>query len=381
MEGLAYNAIGVSRLTWDAPQRARRYFSRACDLFEQAGVEHEANLGLALMNLAVTQGALGNARLEAELLIQAGELLVRAQAWSFWSGVINLRAQRLAAAGDVETARALFGQAATLDLPNDSVQRLAFGQAKVEAKYGDAHAAQQALVVLEPWARVRQDFLDTYLETRATAQARSGDAVAAYATLSELLEIIRGLHAHERTVQLRAQEQQPYRDRSAALEVLTRQDALTGLSNRRDVQERAAELLARGWPLVVALIDVDNFKQVNDVHGHAAGDAVLIALATLIRREVGEQDVVARLGGDEFLVLCASDDLQGFHQVMHGVCEASAAQRMGQESHEVQVTLSIGVTRVQTTLAAALAQADQAMYQAKRQGRNSVQLLTGAELI
>ena len=184
--------------------------------------------GLALMNLAVTQGALGDAQLEAELLIQAGELLVRTQAWSFWSGVINTRAQRLAAAGDLEAARVLFSEAAALDLPNDSTQRLRFGQAKVEAKYGDAHAAQQALMGLESWARVRQDFLDTYLETRATAQARSGDSAAAYATLSELLEIIRGLHAHERTVQLRAQEQQPYRDRSAALEVLTRQDALTG---------------------------------------------------------------------------------------------------------------------------------------------------------
>ena len=142
------------------------------------------------------------------------------------------------------------------------------------------------------------------------------------------------------------------------------------------MQERAAALLGRGRPLVVALIDVDNFKQVNDMHGHAAGDAVLIELATLIRREVDEQDVVARLGGDEFLVLRVSDDLQGFHRVMQGVGEASAARLIGPEGHQVQVTLSIGVTWVQTTLAAALAQADQAMYQAKRQGKNSVQLLS-----
>lgn len=94
-------------------------------------------------------------------------------------------------------------------------------------------------------------------------------------------------------------------------------DDLTGLANRTEARRRLADRLARlrrhGGIVVVACLDLDGFKAVNDTHGHATGDAALVAVATVLRDTCREEDLPGRVGGYEFVVLLADLDLPGVH--------------------------------------------------------------------
>ncbi|ODU09969.1 MAG: diguanylate cyclase [Rubrivivax sp. SCN 71-131] len=155
-------------------------------------------------------------------------------------------------------------------------------------------------------------------------------------------------------------------------------DALTQVANRRGlVQAFAAEAARCGRegpdsPLAVALLDIDNFKKLNDRLGHAAGDKALAALASAVREQLRPVDHLARFGGEEFVVLlpgtAADDALQALTRLQRAL---SAALFMHEQS-EVFVTFSAGVTawRPGESLEAALERADEALYEAKRSGKN-----------
>jgi diguanylate cyclase (GGDEF)-like protein len=154
-------------------------------------------------------------------------------------------------------------------------------------------------------------------------------------------------------------------------------DALTGLWNRRQLLEAGRKTLARARrddsPLQVAMIDIDFFKRVNDRHGHEAGDAVLRALAGILRNGVREGDLAARMGGEEFCVLTAGqppDRAAILHERLRATIEATpVATRDG----EVRVTASIGVcARPLDTLEDMIRAADEALYAAKEGGRNRI---------
>ncbi|WP_174535611.1 GGDEF domain-containing protein [Micromonospora chalcea] len=149
-------------------------------------------------------------------------------------------------------------------------------------------------------------------------------------------------------------------------------DPLTGLPNRRAFFRLAATLLTdpAGQPLVAVVLDLDNFKQVNDRYGHAAGDQVLISVAQRLAAFAGN-NLVARLGGDEFAGLLASPtaDRRWIEHATRRLCEALAAPiPLGARS--IQVTASVGLAPVHcpTQLADALCRADAAMYEAKTLG-------------
>ncbi|MEW6613083.1 MAG: diguanylate cyclase domain-containing protein [Pseudomonadota bacterium] len=162
-------------------------------------------------------------------------------------------------------------------------------------------------------------------------------------------------------------------------------DPLTGLPNRALLQDRLEHALAHakrhGRQAAVLFLDLDGFKQVNDVLGHAAGDELLRQIAERLREAAREDDTVARLGGDEFVIL--------LEEVMHEAEAAEIAQRLLAAlaepitlmGREVQVTSSIGITlypRDGENAPALLKHADSAMYRAKRQGRNKFQFFTTA---
>lgn len=161
----------------------------------------------------------------------------------------------------------------------------------------------------------------------------------------------------------------------AQLELLVAHDPLTSLLNARVFSTALAQELGRhrryGRPLALIYLDLDDFKAVNDAHGHATGDAVLRLVADAMRVAVRQADVVGRLGGDEFAVLMPETD---------GTVAHAAATRLAAGIRTVfrgtpSVTASIGVVSVSGTEAGGdelLRKADQAMYDAKRGGKDRV---------
>jgi diguanylate cyclase (GGDEF)-like protein len=155
-------------------------------------------------------------------------------------------------------------------------------------------------------------------------------------------------------------------------------DPLTGLGNRRLVEDALGRLVAqsarRGDRFAVAVVDLDRFKPVNDTHGHAAGDTLLVGVAGVLDHATREYDVVGRLGGDEFIVLLAGLDADDAVSVMERCRAAIADLRVGEPP--VGVTASIGVAPAPpdgTCDAAGLVRtADQAAYAAKARGGNCV---------
>jgi len=158
-------------------------------------------------------------------------------------------------------------------------------------------------------------------------------------------------------------------------ETLAATDPLTGIPNLRAYLERVAEAVeaaAWGHPTVVCLVDLDGFKAVNDLGGHAAGDAMLRAVASALGAAVRETDTVARLGGDEFAVL--ADISAGFYGEMLAERLRDAVARIG---HPAGVTASVGVAEVQSgdDVEDLMHRADAAMYRSKGSGGNRVSVL------
>jgi diguanylate cyclase (GGDEF)-like protein len=162
-----------------------------------------------------------------------------------------------------------------------------------------------------------------------------------------------------------------------SLEGLSGTDHLTGLPNRREGEERLREDLARakrgGAILTVAVVDVNNFKAINDTHGHQAGDVCLRHVALVIRRNVREGDWLARWGGDEFVltlwdasVFASPEAVLG--RISRGLKESPVRLPLGEE---LVLSISVGAHRYagEDDIRELLAKADAAMYEAKREGR------------
>jgi diguanylate cyclase (GGDEF)-like protein len=152
-------------------------------------------------------------------------------------------------------------------------------------------------------------------------------------------------------------------------------DGLTGMLNRRALDARVAELAAQaqvtGEPIGLVIGDLDRFKRVNDEHGHAVGDAVLVDVAYNLRKELRAFDLAYRLGGEEFLILLPGATLAESAGVAERLRDAVAERQAG----GLSVTMSFGVASSgggEFAYADVLAAADGALYQAKHDGRNRV---------
>ncbi len=161
-------------------------------------------------------------------------------------------------------------------------------------------------------------------------------------------------------------------------------DALTGLLNRRQLIQMGAVAFENsrlsGLPLGAILIDLDHFKDVNDQHGHAAGDAVLKSVAQCLRRGLRTIDILGRYGGEEFIIFLPETDLETTRQVAGRICVQLASWSTPFEGANLQVTGSFGVHALKAgpgaTLDDLLKGADLALYQAKANGRNQVAVIT-----
>jgi len=197
------------------------------------------------------------------------------------------------------------------------------------------------------------------------------------------------LHAAQRLVQLQnawSKDRAQLRQTAAELAVANRRlanaaltDLLTGLPNRRSAMEQLKQAWSSatraGTPLSVMVIDIDNFKHINDTYGHASGDIVLREAAHSLRASARREDIVSRIGGEEFLVICPNTDLAAAIQSGERLRANLEANLVSLGKIEKNVTSSIGIAVRDAETAdidALVSAADQALYRAKKAGRNQV---------
>lgn len=154
-----------------------------------------------------------------------------------------------------------------------------------------------------------------------------------------------------------------------------RTDLLTGLPNRRGIEQIAESEINKGVsnknPLIVAIVDVDRFKSINDQYGHAAGDATLRHVARFLQTSMPSNTSVARYGGEEFVILLRAS-LQQAATNLEEVKNSIADNHLRFDQQIISFTVSIGVSEIEPgqQLALAMKNADQALYRAKRGGKN-----------
>lgn len=165
----------------------------------------------------------------------------------------------------------------------------------------------------------------------------------------------------------------------AELRDLAWYDPLTGVMNRSHFFDRADEELMRAAryrrPLAILRMDLDHFKQINDDHGHAAGDQVLLAVCERWRNSLRSMDLLARLGGEEFIVLMPETNLDGATVAANRLRMLVAEPAIDLKGQDIRCTVSIGVSVVREedrSIDDALHRADNALYRAKDDGRNRV---------
>jgi diguanylate cyclase len=156
------------------------------------------------------------------------------------------------------------------------------------------------------------------------------------------------------------------------------EDSLTGAQNRRGMDTILLREVARAKRnqnrLVVAMMDVDHFKQVNDTYGHDVGDKLLVHLSMIAKSVMRESDALIRYGGEEFLLILPETDLQGASYVMDRLRQVIAKAPLIYDNNRVEVTLSAGLARLGEgeNGHSLVLRADHALYEAKRAGRDRV---------
>ena len=224
--------------------------------------------------------------------------------------------------------------------------------------------------------------------------ARHVDVIGQADTLDSVAEAVRAMLTDARTVhqvvsdarQRLQQDQaraQALESRVRALEGELRRlsdevttDVLTQVANRRGLfaafELERARLQDGTAGLAVGLIDIDNFKRLNDTLGHAVGDVALATLAARVKSALRPGDHLARFGGEEFVVLLPETPVEQAQQVLTRLQRDLSAALFMHQGRGVLVTFSAGVTafRPDETLDAALERADEALYEAKRTGKN-----------
>lgn len=175
-------------------------------------------------------------------------------------------------------------------------------------------------------------------------------------------------------------------DRCALYELAVT-DPMTKALNRRAFfrfAEREVQRAQRhGHPLSVLMFDIDHFKKVNDVHGHAAGDQVIVALSRLVTECVREADLLGRLGGEEFGLILPETNVDAALTLANRLREAVRKLRFNSPEGEFSVTISLGVSRPEqgeADIHAALDRADKGLYRAKRLGRNRAELVPPGDI-
>ena len=169
-------------------------------------------------------------------------------------------------------------------------------------------------------------------------------------------------------------------DQRERLEHLATIDPLTGVGNRRSMDEELDVAVANaertGLPYALVMLDLDHFKQINDVYGHAVGDDVLTELVALIQHHTRKSDQLFRYGGEEFVLLLPGVDGNGLQSVMKSL-QQTLRKRLGYSGGTVTASFGVASLRRGERVADWLARADDALYRAKTSGRDRIVFADG----
>lgn len=416
----ARNLLGLVHAELGDLDASLRWHQSALDAARRSGVPdlvlvactNLAGRWLALGDRCASEGDAAQARLHWQ---QAVELSLRTEAQALQDGLshglphlLTTHGATLVRLGRPHEALALFDRAhAIADREGDpsSLLHAARPLADAHLSLGDAEAARRALLhgvqlAAERGHRARQADLHQAASQLEEAQGRFADALAHHKQFHALREACAVDRARDKSMALAvrletqaalaaaeaarqqarqlADEYERLTARTDALAQAALTDPLTGLSNRRCVDEvlplLEARARAQGRPLHVALIDVDHFKQVNDRRSHAVGDAVLHTLGGILRRHCREGDLAGRLGGEEFIVTFLGTEPAAALAACERLRQAVRQHDWGTLDAGLSLTVSIGLADVTATadLASGLAQADRRLYRAKDLGRDRV---------
>lgn len=298
--------------------------------------------------------------------------------------------------GQVATVRELLDQPLNLR-QMDNVERrlkdLIYKQSALKKSLNDARERMKAMLA---------SFVDRLAEFAATTgeyHERIGvcaEKISEAKDITDISDVLDVVMQETRTVQLAAQrshdeliemrnrvqeaEQEVARlqEELAHTSEMVRHDALTGVLNRKGMEEaierEVARTKRRQAPLCIAMLDVDNFKRINDTYGHEAGDQALVHLAQVVRQALRPQDTLARFGGEEFVIVLSDTRLDDAVQAMVRVQRELTRKFFLHRNEKLLITFSCGVAEVapEEQPPNAMDRADKAMYLAKRAGKNRV---------
>ncbi|MCZ8094468.1 MAG: GGDEF domain-containing protein [Acidovorax sp.] len=261
-------------------------------------------------------------------------------------------------------ARTAEAQEQMKDLLATFIERLA----QMTASSTTYHDTMERCADLIGKANNLQEIAPVLEEVMTATRAMALDTKLTHTELQELRERTDAKHAEVAKLQQEL-------DRASAQ---ARHDPLTGTLNRKGLDEAMEREVARarrmGNPLCVALLDIDNFKNINDRLGHTVGDAALVHLAQVTREVMRPQDLLARYGGEEFVLLLPDTNVESGVAAMTRLQRELTTRFFLQGSEKILITFSAGVAQLHDseTSVDALKRADQSMYLAKRSGKNRV---------
>lgn len=298
--------------------------------------------------------------------------------------------------GQIEVVREIIDQPLSQRSLDDAGRRLKevlYKQSQLKASLFEARDAIKQM--LAGFVDQLADFADTTSDYHNKIEVYA-DRISAANDISELESVIAEVMRETHNVQLNAQRSHDelrsaqekvrqaegrIRELERELEAtsdLVRHDQLTGVLNRRGLDDMFAKEMARtrrhDSSLCVGLLDIDNFKKLNDSLGHTAGDQALIHLATVCRQTLRPQDSIARYGGEEFIILLPDTNLTEATQALTRLQRELTKRFFLHDNEKVLITFSAGVTELlaEDDQTSVVNRADTAMYQAKQSGKNRV---------
>jgi diguanylate cyclase (GGDEF)-like protein len=352
--GLALDRLGQPELALAEHQRSLALRREVGDVFGTIN---------SLLSLAATQRTLGHYEAAQAALDEAGKL-VQPEAMNLLKDIAHQRVLLAEARGDYRAALAAERDASAMAAQiadKDQLARITALQDRF-----DADKAARQIDLLRSEAQVGE------LTIQRQRLATRLSVLIAVLAVGLLLVLLSRVRVGQRSTR--------------KLAVAARTDYLTGLPNRRhlfELMEGEVARVARGGPpFCVLMADLDDFKRINDQHGHEIGDAVLCEVARRLREAVRRQDVVARWGGEEFLLLLPDTTEAGALALANALRERIASEPVAfaEDAEPVSLSLTMGfcVCRAGIALDDCIRAADAALYEGKRAGKNRVVAMEAA---